>query len=69
MSGWSSAESRIKNLGKKAEVVDRGRQVSVVYMDEDGVIDWPPHPAPGILLIPHPVSEPQWVEKYGQQGG
>lgn len=45
----------------------KGRQQSLVYFDpENGIIDWPPHPTLGILLTPHPVSERQWVEKYGQ---
>ncbi len=63
--GWSSAQSRIKQLGKKAEMVERGKLVSVVYFDEDGVIDWPQNPAPGILLTPRVLSVEQWVEKYG----
>ncbi len=63
--GWSSAQSRLRHLGKKAEVVVKGKLVSVVYFDEDGVINWPEHPGPGILLTPRVLSVEEWVEKYG----
>ena len=56
MSGWSSAQSRIRHLGKKSQVVEQGNRVSVVYMDDDGNIDWPPNPAAGVLVVPHPCK-------------
>ena len=61
MGGWSSAESRIKNLGKKAEVVVKGKQVSVVYFDPvSGLIDWPINVGNGVLLVPQLMSESDW---------
>ena len=56
MSGWSSAQSRIRHLGKKSQVVEQGNRVSVVYMDDDGIIDWPPNPAAGVMVIPKTLS-------------
>lgn len=70
MSGWTSAESRLRHLGKKAEVVVRGKLVSVVYFDEvNGVrlIEWPKYPAAGVLCVPRPMGESEWGEKYGLQ--
>ena len=42
----------------------RGKQVSVVYMD-DGVVDWPefPNQNGGVLVVPRPITEGEWVEK------
>jgi hypothetical protein len=69
MSGWSSAESRIRNLGKKSQLVEQGNRVSVVYfhkVDGERVIDWPKNPASGVLLVPCPLTIEQWVEKHGR---
>jgi len=67
MSGWTSAQSRIKNLSKKSLVVELGNRVSVVYMDKDGRIDWPENPVPGVLAVPKPMSESEWTEMCGQR--
>ena len=67
MGGWSSAESRLRNLGKKSKAVEQGNRVSVVFYDpETGVIDWPRNPASGVLVVPGKMSESEWAEKYGQ---
>ena len=69
--GWSSAESRIRNLGKKSKAIVEGNQVSVVFYDpESDIIDWPEYPNQngGCLVVPRPVSESEWIEKYGQHG-
>lgn len=63
MGGWSSAESRIKNLGKKSLAVEQGNRVSVVYYDsKTGVIDWPLNPAAGVLVVPRLMTEAEWAE-------
>ena len=67
MSGWSSAQSRIKNLGKKSENIVQGKQVSVVrYIEIDGeqVIHWPEHVADNILLVPEVLSIAEWNEQH-----
>jgi hypothetical protein len=57
-----------KEDDKKAEVVDRGRLVSVVYYNiETGVIDWTTNAGDGVLLVPRPMSESGWVARYSKQ--
>lgn len=61
MGGWSSAESRLRNLDKKSKAVEQGNRVSVVYMDTEGNIDWPPNAGAGVLVVPLPMSKEEWV--------
>jgi hypothetical protein len=69
MSGWSSAESRIRSLGKKSYAVELGKRTSVVFYDpETGVVNWPSNAGDGVLLVPCQLTIEQWVEKYGQHG-
>lgn len=78
--GWSSAESRLRHIGKMAEMVHRSKQASVVFYDpESGVVDWPEviNQRGGCLLVARPFEQSEkgesewleWVGKYGQQGG
>jgi hypothetical protein len=69
MSGWSSAEGRLRHLGKKSKAVEAGKRVSVVYYDLDsGVVDWPENPNQngGCLVVPRALTMEQWAEKYGR---
>lgn len=65
MAGFESVQSKIKKIGVKAKAVQQGRRVSVVYMDENRVIDWPENPAAGVLVVPRPISEVEWEQRYG----
>lgn len=66
MAGFESVQSKIKKIGEKAQAVQQGRRVSVVYMNDDGSIDWPENPAAGVLVVPRPMTEEEWEQRYGQ---
>ncbi len=66
MAGFESVQSKIKKIGEKAQAVQQGRRVSVVYMDADRVIDWPENPAKGVLVVPRPMTEDEWQARYGK---
>lgn len=51
MAGVELVQSIIKKIGEKANTVFQGKHVFVVYMNDDGSIDWPDKPACGLLQL------------------
>ena len=65
MAGLESLQSKIKKIGEKAHAAFQGKRLSVVYMNDDGSIDWPDNPATGVLVVPRPMSVDEWAKRYG----
>lgn len=68
MAGLSAINSKMKYLS--SVTIDRvhGRAVSVVHYDpaDPDNVDFPENcNERGVLLVPRPLTERQWVEKYG----
>jgi hypothetical protein len=68
MSGLNAINSKLRYLKSVSVEKAKGRQVSVVYMDEDGQIDWPQNPNQngGCLVVPRALTMKRWIEKYGR---
>lgn len=64
MAGIQAIASKIKKLSEFAETVQKGKMISVVYMDANRNIEWPENPAPGVLVVPKSLSAEKWMEKY-----
>ena len=57
MAGLNAIASKMKHLSSVSNEKARGRQVSVVYMDDNGNIDWPDNPnSSGVLVVPKPCK-------------
>ena len=53
MAGLTAVKSKLKYLSSKSFEKVRGRQQSVVFMNDDGSIDWPENPnSTGVLCVP-----------------
>ncbi len=57
MAGLSSIQSKIRYMSTLTTDRVRSREQSVVYMNDDGSIDWPENPnSSGVLCVPCPCK-------------
>lgn len=66
MGNISKHQSTIKRLAKINSEKNPTKLISVVYMNDDGTIDYPENCAPGVLVVPKPMTIENW-EKAGIQ--
>lgn len=59
MAGLSALQSKLSKLNKTSQPL-RKKKVSVVYIKEDGSIDFPENCNKGVLCVPRPMTEEQW---------
>lgn len=60
-SGIGSMQSTLNRLKRK--VPNQNKMISIVYMDWEGNIDWPPEELinpRGVLVIPKPLTDDEW---------
>ena len=68
MAGLSAVSSKLKYLSSVTVNKVRGRQVSVVYLNDDGSIAWPDNPnSSGVLVVPKPCTSDEWQAKNGNE--
>ena len=58
MSGLTAIASKLRSLVKKTKI--EPKKVSVVYFDQDGIIDWPDNCNKGVLAVPKKMTEAEW---------
>ena len=56
--GIGALQSALGRIAKKAPFKDG--KISVVFMNEDGSVNYPENCSKGILLVPRPMTEAQW---------
>lgn len=52
--GIGALQSALSRIAKKAPLQDR--KISVVFMNDDGTVDYPENCNKGILLVPKPAA-------------
>ncbi len=71
MAGLSAIHSKLRTLNNISIAKIKGRQQSVVYMNDNREIVWPefPNQNGGCLVVPYALTTERWAEKHGRQVG